>query len=446
MKRTGIRRTSIAVVAVLLLAGCSKKESSVSSVVSEEPEVKETVWQVEPTLKFSSVKPLEGLRSDMYYFNSADGRSQTVLSEPEAVGYPVEWISAGYRPDVVVVTSSSMHGIYDYYGNEVYPISVRVKTTPFSKGITSAYYLPENGESEKVFGYADTARGAAYIFNKDFTEVKEIAYDEFVSDPLKNFEGVASFALLDGQFGVLYRQRTADGQISAAQAFENYNGTLNRQVIAQVIDRSYAVTGRNIIDINGKWFGPVVNGRGSYQSGTYVNGFYLAGTANEKAFINAEEARQISLDYHDAYYFEDGYAPVKKYGKWGFIDEEGKEVTDFIFDHATPLYNGLTYVEKDGKWGVLKLSQSLQEGKDITLATCYNGETDENRIGTIKVVVSNLYFRDNPSTGGSSTGISREGISYPVYETQEADGYTWYRIDQGNWLASDGSWVEYSAD
>ena len=30
-----------------------------------------------------------------------------------------------------------------------------------------------------------------------------------------------------------------------------------------------------------------------------------------------------------------------------------------------------------------------------------------------------------------------------VYETSVADGYTWYRIDKNEWVANDGTWLEY---
>ena len=34
--------------------------------------------------------------------------------------------------------------------------------------------------------------------------------------------------------------------------------------------------------------------------------------------------------------------------------------------------------------------------------------------------------------------------TYDVYETTEADGYTWYRISETGWIASEGTWVTYT--
>ena len=66
--------------------------------------------------------------------------------------------------------------------------------------------------------------------------------------------------------------------------------------------------------------------------------------------------------YENAKWFEEDLCPVKKNGKWGFIDRTGKEVTDFIFDDVNTVYNGKTYVKYNGKVGILDLKSSLDQG------------------------------------------------------------------------------------
>ena len=76
-------------------------------------------------------------------------------------------------------------------------------------------------------------------------------------------------------------------------------------------------------------------------------------------------------------YFNEGFAPVKKNGKYGYIDKTGKEIVPCIYDYIEIwirnddlpdikntlsdiydqviycYYKGYVKVKKDGKWGLL---------------------------------------------------------------------------------------------
>lgn len=57
--------------------------------------------------------------------------------------------------------------------------------------------------------------------------------------------------------------------------------------------------------------------------------------------------------YDDIYYFSEGLAPVRKNGKWGYINKKGKAVIKPQYDVKDPFVNfseGLALVKKDGKW------------------------------------------------------------------------------------------------
>ena len=77
-------------------------------------------------------------------------------------------------------------------------------------------------------------------------------------------------------------------------------------------------------------------------------------------FVKAETGMLITrIIYEDAKWFEDGYAPVKKNGKWGYIDENGTEVTDFIFDDASVLFDGKAFVKYGNDIRILNLKDAL---------------------------------------------------------------------------------------
>lgn len=63
--------------------------------------------------------------------------------------------------------------------------------------------------------------------------------------------------------------------------------------------------------------------------------------------------------YEDARPFADGWAAVKKNGKWGFIDQEGTVQIDFQFDDARSFGQHLAAVKIDGQWGYVSMSGEL---------------------------------------------------------------------------------------
>lgn len=67
-----------------------------------------------------------------------------------------------------------------------------------------------------------------------------------------------------------------------------------------------------------------------------------------------------TLKYDDVMYFSEGFAGVEKDGKWGYVDQTGKEVVPLIYDEVEAFNDGLARVEKDGKWGCVD-----QTGKEV---------------------------------------------------------------------------------
>ena len=67
-------------------------------------------------------------------------------------------------------------------------------------------------------------------------------------------------------------------------------------------------------------------------------------------------------------------------------------------------------------------------------------------IGSLTVNVDAITMRNDASVNAAEMGSVYYGEQYEVYETREADGYTWYLIDQtnGGWIASNGTWVTYT--
>lgn len=72
-------------------------------------------------------------------------------------------------------------------------------------------------------------------------------------------------------------------------------------------------------------------------------------------------------------------------------------------------------------------------------------EPANNTLGNAVVLVTDLTIRSGPGVGYEQTGLVEVNATYPVYESVSADGYTWYRIGDGQWIADlGGQYVSYT--
>ena len=65
-------------------------------------------------------------------------------------------------------------------------------------------------------------------------------------------------------------------------------------------------------------------------------------------------------------------------------------------------------------------------------------------INSIQSVLIVPYFVETvePSTKGKYLATIQKGDYFEVFETKEAEGYTWIRIFDSVWVADDGTWME----
>lgn len=92
------------------------------------------------------------------------------------------------------------------------------------------------------------------------------------------------------------------------------------------------------------------------------NGGYLPFEENEKTgFMDSHGNIAIPATFDDFMLsgFQDGFAAVKKDGKWMFVDETGANVFGSEWDDVKSFSEGLAGVCKDGEWGYIDTSGNL---------------------------------------------------------------------------------------
>lgn len=397
--------------------------------IEETPESVEKVeWAVEPQFAFTGVREL----TPWYIANGE------IDIFKEKTGYPDEWERNetgqrrwDYTGDAIEVIQGTRSGIYDYSGNELYPISLKKNILVYS----TEDYSPIVSVFDGSFRLQEDG---TQVFSTDFKKIEtgDALAQDIPPNPLAR-------KYVNGKIMVYSIDEGKDVESS-------YNG--GSYCLMEERDSNNTMLGYVILDGNGNYVDKVQSDTPDLR---IVNGFITVQKNGKYTFQTAKTGELISdYIYDDAKYFMDGYAPVKKNGKWGFIDETGKEVTDFIFDDASMLYHGHTYVSLDGVYGILNLPEVLESGVSITAETCHADpekvekakETIVSPIGKATVNVGNLNVRKAPTTKADLAAKSRsipEGFIFDVYAITEADGYTWYQIDDDMWIASNGKWITY---
>ena len=86
----------------------------------------------------------------------------------------------------------------------------------------------------------------------------------------------------------------------------------------------------------------------------YAQGAVFARSGDEVRMIVG--GVELPEAYQEARPFEDGYAAVKRGGKWGFVDTTGTVVIECQFDDALSFGQHLAAVKIDGLWGYIATS------------------------------------------------------------------------------------------
>lgn len=168
-------------------------------------------------------------------------------------------------------------------------------------------------------------------------------------------------------------------------------------------------------------------------------------TVNDAYFndIPIEENFAVSPVFTETGLFRDGLAAVQFEGKWGYINEFGETVIDFIYDDAKSFSEGIASVflicEYDKKGRPLWINKWAMINKTGNLITPYKFSDVEESINGLCIVHLNEYPQDlfqnifnsegKQITAFGYTTIPIEPFSYGFTRVTDAQG-AWYFIDE----------------
>ena len=85
----------------------------------------------------------------------------------------------------------------------------------------------------------------------------------------------------------------------------------------------------------------------------FKEGFAAVKKDGKWGYINTKGEQIVECKFDGVGDFNEGFAAVKKDGKWGYINTKGEQIVECKFDGVGDFNEGFAAVEKDGKWGYI---------------------------------------------------------------------------------------------
>ena len=92
---------------------------------------------------------------------------------------------------------------------------------------------------------------------------------------------------------------------------------------------------------------------------TYINEGIIGGVTEKKWNFYTLQGARLPGEWEEARAFQEGLAPVKTQGKWGFADKTGKLVIPAQYKEVRSFSEGLAAVKKDSQWFYIRKDGSL---------------------------------------------------------------------------------------
>lgn len=406
-----------AVTVLGMLSACSSKKTAEPVGADEEKaSFIAPKWIVSPTIEAEAVEPL--VRAD---YNDSTRH------------YDISYA------DCFKIKQNGKYGIIDYNGKIV--IKPKYDSIVAIRNSKDFLAKSKNSDGEEV---------KTYINYKDFSvESAYNSYNTLRYEYLWNAtENSAVFVQNDN--GEIYKD---DLKASLPEVVRGVKD----------VDGKYVGNGTYGLYINGKnVMGMIYSAAGCFSNGMAAfksNGIWGYIDSNGKTVLpfgyDAVKGYSAFGGEDTPYECYDGYVTVTKDGKFGIFTNEGKPVTDMIYNAATPVVGGRAFVLVDGKWGLASFGDSTyadSRTEAVTVKTESSTEkttekTTENTTveetttvadgaGRYTVNTDGLKLRTDIGTHNDIILELSEGTTLEIDRVSDGWGHTYYDGNEG-WVSLD---------
>lgn len=196
-----------------------------------------------------------------------------------------------------------------------------------------------NKKIEKIGVMTDCGYAAAVVDKKFHLVNQKMQISDAEWDYISTFEAGIGAARNENEWAIVAADRFADAEF------------IYDEIAINCYDRCCA-NGIVAVKEGNQW--KLVNTDGSDISDNRFDYLYAFTSSqptvgikdNKVVFVKENAEIYLTTDYDDAKPFNNGYAAVKSNGKWGFINQNGVPVTEFIYDDVTDVSkNGTAFVK-----------------------------------------------------------------------------------------------------
>lgn len=403
------------VTAIGALSACSsKKKDDSAAEVSKSDSFVDPQWLIGPTIEAESIEPL--VRAD---YNDSTRH------------YDISYA------DCFKIKKNGKYGLIDYNGKIV--VAPEYDSIVAIRNSKDFLAVKKNKDGEK---------SQTYINYKDF--LKEPAYKTYNSLRYEYLwvtaENSAVFIQNDG--GEIYEDDLKASVPETVRGVKVVNGKFES-------DGTYGlyINGRNVMGMIYSGAGLFANGMAAFKS----NGVWGYVDSNCKTVIpfgyDAVKGYSAFGGEDTPYECYDGYVTVTKNGKFAILTNEGKAVTDMIYDGATPVVGGRAYLKKGDKWGLVSFGdtsyatsrteaavteKATEKPTEKTTEKTTKSETTtvQDLTGTYYVNTDGLNLRSDAGTENESVMQLSEGIELTIDRVYEGWGHTYVDGVEG-WVSLD---------
>lgn len=320
-----------------------------------------------------------------------------------------------YSPDGIIFEKDGTYGVMDFSGTVLID-----GLAGNSYGAYNPAYDPDSSDNDP---YSCTGWGIS--LEQDAVLGSDYTWQDYSSEiPDLLTEGDAGIEYVD-QEGLLKAAIIGDPENPPMDIKDDWSVyTGEDAIVMRINDETSQVLGSARVNADGSVayvtdypLYDLDDARG-YVNGFYVTSFYTGDFSIAREYgqeqdssgyglVNAENGELITKQpYQKVKWFEDGYCPVKMNDRWAFIDEQGNEITDFIFEDASVLYDGKTFVKLDGTYRILDLKATTGNG-DVEVSD--NDDTiDES---------------DDQNIADTSTATEQSGVGWEDAYRQILESY-----------------------
>lgn len=145
-----------------------------------------------------------------------------------------------------------------------------------------------------------------------------------------------------------------------------------------------------------------------------------------------ESVKSVNAEEKDtAFSFKNGFVPVKKGEKFGIINTKGETVVNFAFDAILQGKDGKYLACKDGKWGMITLSEKAVNGTHTTAAPTQENAELPVSMGTYIVKTSGSVLNLRRETNTDSIIVAKIPNGTVVEVSKAVSG--WAYVKYGNY-------------